>query len=270
MGNDHAFGLDKFSFPFQLYLKSKRNGLWDPESIDFTQDRTDWKNMNPDDQLRILKTISMFYSGEQSVTDELIPLIYAVGKDGRVEETMYLTAFLFEEAKHAEFFSRYAAEVMQSDFDPHTYHSQDFRQIFCKALPDAMQRLLVDQSPEALAVASTTYHMVAENITAEISFHHFNHVFGNHGIMPGLKKGFTLIARDEGRHIGYGTYLLQRLITEHGDPIFEIIKNRLIELYPSCVGTVGPRFSHLIAQRMNTRLKIISKACTKELQEDVF
>jgi len=258
------FGLDTTSLPFRLYQKSKQHGLWDPETIDFSKDRADWATLTQMERQQVLELVSMFYFGEQSVTDELLPLIYAVDKEGRTEETMYLATFLFEEVKHLEFFSRFLAEVVGTPLNLQQYHSKGYQQIFYKELPTAMQRLLTDQSPEAIAVASTTYHLLVEDIVGEIGFWFFGEVFGRKGFFPGLAEGFRNIARDEGRHIAYGTFLIQRLMKEHGDHIYTVVRNRMTELLPYCSGAVGPQGSHLIIPRMNRRLQILSRGSTNQ------
>lgn len=39
-------GLQIDSFPFRLYQKAKKFGIWNPADIDFTQDQKDWKQLN--------------------------------------------------------------------------------------------------------------------------------------------------------------------------------------------------------------------------------
>src|SRR5690625_382279 len=94
--------LDTDSQPYKLFQKSKRLGVWNPSDIDFTQDVKDWKKMTEDEKEFILILLSQFQGGEEAVTSDLLPLIMAVADDGRIEEELFLTAFLFEEAKSEE------------------------------------------------------------------------------------------------------------------------------------------------------------------------
>ncbi|MBV9258043.1 MAG: ribonucleotide-diphosphate reductase, partial [Ktedonobacteraceae bacterium] len=41
-----ARGLRHDILPMRLYHKAKKLGIWDPRSIDFTQDRLDWQRCN--------------------------------------------------------------------------------------------------------------------------------------------------------------------------------------------------------------------------------
>ena len=97
-------GLMVDSFPYKLYQKAKRAGTWNPADIDFTQDAKDWQMATDSQRQSILRLLSQFQAGEEAVTLDLLPLIMAIAKEGRIEEEMFLTTFLFEEAKHTEFF----------------------------------------------------------------------------------------------------------------------------------------------------------------------
>jgi len=55
----------------------------------------------------ILRLTASFVAGEEAVTLDILPLIMTVAREGRVEEELYLTTFLFEEAKHTDFFRRF-------------------------------------------------------------------------------------------------------------------------------------------------------------------
>ncbi|MDQ7864003.1 hypothetical protein RCO48_31735 [Peribacillus frigoritolerans] len=70
-----------------------------------------------------------FRAGEEAVTLDLLPLIMAIANEGRIEEEMYLTTFLFEEAKHMEFF-RYTLDQIGETGDLTVYHSDTYKSIF--------------------------------------------------------------------------------------------------------------------------------------------
>jgi hypothetical protein len=97
-------------FPLRLYHKAKRL-FWDPAALDFTQDRATYEALDPRAQDLLLRLTSLFLGGEEAVTLDLLPLVRVVAQEGRLEEEMYLTTFLLEEAKHVEFFARFLEEV---------------------------------------------------------------------------------------------------------------------------------------------------------------
>ena len=104
-------GLDRNLPPMRLYEKAKRLGIWNPSDIDFSQDKADWASLKDDEKDLILRLLAMFVAGEEAVTLDLLPLIQVIAKEGRIEEEMFLTSFLFEEAKHTDFFRRFLDEV---------------------------------------------------------------------------------------------------------------------------------------------------------------
>ena len=102
------------SFPMRLYEKAKRLGVWNPADIDFSQDRADWEAMDDERRKAIVRLSARFLAGEEAVTLDLLPLVLAIARQGRLEEEMFLTTFLFEEAKHTDFFTRWMREVAGS------------------------------------------------------------------------------------------------------------------------------------------------------------
>ncbi len=80
-------------------------------------------------------------AGEEAATLDLLPLLMVVAQEGRIEEEMFLTTFLFEEAKHTEFF-RLLLDAIGETGDLSHFHSATYRKIFYEILPEAMNRLL--------------------------------------------------------------------------------------------------------------------------------
>lgn len=225
--------INKDSLPYRLYQKAKRHGVWNPVDIDFSQDREDWQKLNPIQQQEVLDTIALFIGGEEAVTEDILPMIMAVSKKGWFEEETYLTTFLFEEAKHAEFFSLFLEEIGVTDDLSHLLKPA-YRELFDDILPSAMGRLLEDQSPEAMLDAAVTYNIFAEGVLAETGYWFFYEGLSKINLMPGLMEGIRNIKRDEGRHIGFGTFLIQRLIHEKPE-LFDRVQERLHELLPIAV-----------------------------------
>ncbi|MFQ3610544.1 MAG: R2-like ligand-binding oxidase [Fimbriimonadales bacterium] len=234
-----ARGLNHNHPALKMFQKAKRLGIWDPMAIDLSQDIQDWQQADPIQRDGFLRLVSMFQAGEESVTLDLLPLIQVVASEGRIEEEMFLTSFLWEEAKHVEFMSRLLNEVAGvSGEDLSRYHTPSYRALFYEALPQAMHRLTYDASPVAQAEASVTYNMIVEGVLAETGYYAFFRSCKEQGIMPGLVKGIGKMMQDESRHIAFGVYLLSRLIHEHGDPVWEAIQNRMNELLPLALGVV--------------------------------
>ena len=234
-------GLNRDLPPARLYEKAKRLGVWNPTDIDFSQDKADWQGLAPEEQDLIWRLTSMFQAGEEAVTLDLLPLIQTIAAEGRIEEELYLTTFLFEEAKHTDFFRRFLDEVTGAPADLNHFHSDNYRAIFYEALPAALGALQSDRSPAAQARAATTYNMIVEGVLAETGYHAYFSALEQRGLMPGQRQGIQLLKQDESRHIAYGVYLLSRLVAEHDD-VWPVIEATMNELLPPALAVIGEAF----------------------------
>jgi ribonucleoside-diphosphate reductase beta chain len=273
-------GLLEDSFPYRLYQKAKRQGTWNPADIDFSQDKKDWATLNTEQKTDILRLISQFQAGEEAVTIDLLPLIMAIAKEGRLEEEMFLTTFLFEEAKHTEFF-RLVLNALDERGELSHFHTETFKKIFYEILPTAMERIVSDQSPEAIAEASVVYNMFVEGVLAETGYFIFYSSLEAAGIMPGLLEGVGNLKKDESRHIGYGTFLLQRLICEHPH-LYDFIMAKFGELAPLAImlnqeGISGRKVSsfggdpeeimNFSMKQLAVRMEVLARAKGKKIEE---
>lgn len=254
--------------PARLYERGKRLGAWNPQDIDFSRDREDFRRLDPAAQESFLRLAAGFAAGEEAVTLDLLPLVMTMAREGRLEEEMYLTNFLFEEAKHTEFFRRLLDAIGVHE-DLSDYHSPPYRTIFYEELPRSMHRLLEDPSPEAQAEAAVTYNMVVEGVLAETGYYAWRRLLEPTGAMPGTLTGIAHIATDEARHIAYGVYLLSRLVAAD-DRIFGVVERRLSALMGPALGTFAadqPRDPAVQAdvldfarRRFDARLNVIARA----------
>lgn len=235
-------GLDRQSPPMKLFEKAKRFGIWNPSEIDFSQDKKDWTKLNEDEKDVILRLTSSFQAGEEAVTLDLLPLIMTIAREGRLEEELFLTTFLWEEAKHTDFFNRFLTEVIGDPGDLSRYHTPSYHTVFYDALPTALNRLSVDSSPEAQVIASVTYNMIVEGVLAETGYHIYYTTLRNNNLMPGTTKGIDYLKQDEGRHIAYGIYLISRLVAENPD-LWEVAETTMNTLLMPALGTVTEGFA---------------------------
>jgi ribonucleoside-diphosphate reductase beta chain len=226
----------------RLYEKAKKLGVWNPADIDFSKDSVDWANLTEDEKDLIWRLLAMFVAGEEAVTLDLLPLIEVIAREGRLEEEMFLTTFLFEEAKHTDFFRRFLDEVAAAPVDLAHYHTDNYRHLFYSALPEALFNLKADPSPAAQMRASVTYNMVVEGVLAETGYHAFFTMLERNDLMPGLRQGISLLKQDESRHIAYGVYLLSRLLAEHPD-LWETLEAQMNSLLPFAIGVIGDAFA---------------------------
>ena len=95
--------INKESLPYRLFTNAKKFGVWNPADIDFSQDQKDWETLTEDQRDEVTTLFAYFSGGEEAVTKDILPLIMTCANNGWLEEEMYLTTFLFEEAKHVDF-----------------------------------------------------------------------------------------------------------------------------------------------------------------------
>jgi ribonucleoside-diphosphate reductase beta chain len=237
-----ARGLDRTTPPMHLFEKAKRFGVWNPSDIDFRQDAADWQRLTALEQEVLLHLTSLFQAGEEAVTADILPLLLTVAAEGRIEEEMYLTTFLFEEAKHTDFFRRFLDEVAGAQTDLSHFHSPSYRTIVYDALPAAMQALLTDRSPAAQVRASVTYNMIVEGVLAETGYHAYLSALERNGLMPGQCRGIRLLKQDESRHIAYGIYLISRLVAVD-DSLWQVAEDTMNALLGPALGVVADTFA---------------------------
>lgn len=208
--------------PMRLYEKAKKLGVWNPADIDFSKDIEDWKNLNPEQQNFALTLLSQFIAGEEAVTLDLLPLMKARSEAGFLEEQMYLTTFVFEEAKHVDFFNL-ALKSWGGHDDLEQFHTPMYKKLFYEDFPTTMKALYDDPSPANLVRASATYNLAIEGILAETGYHQWYSIMDENNILQGMKQGMRNLQLDESRHIAYGVFLCSTLVSED-DSLFEIIE----------------------------------------------
>jgi ribonucleoside-diphosphate reductase beta chain len=235
-------GLDRESPPLRLYQKAKRLGVWDPAEIDLTRDAEEWRGLTGPERDLLLRVTALFQAGEESVVLDLLPLMLVVAREGRLEEELFLTAFLWEEGKHTEFFRRFLDEVAHEDGDLARLQTPSYRTLFYEELPAALGALLDDPSPAAQVRAVVTYTMIVEGVLAETGYHGYFTALERAGLLPGLRAGLARIKRDESRHIAYGVYLLSRLVQADPD-LWPLVETRMNELLPTALGIVEETFA---------------------------
>jgi ribonucleoside-diphosphate reductase beta chain len=241
-------GLNYDSVPWMLWEKSKKL-FWDPADLDFCQDAADWREMPETARTLVALSARGFMVGEEAVTLDIVPLLRCMSDLGRLEDTMYLSMFAMEEAKHTDMFRRWFDAV---DLDPaslddlvrtrnEAMQGSDGRQrvgLFDGVLTRVMRRLDTDHSPEAILDATLVYNQLVEGVAAINGYRRWDETFRRLGKLPGLQAGLKLTQRDERRHIAYGTYLGRQILAQHPE-LWEFVERRWAKLAGGFVGAYG-------------------------------
>jgi ribonucleoside-diphosphate reductase beta chain len=211
----------------RLYEKAKQLGTWNPADIDLREDARHWRDLSEEAREFVGGVVTLFCRGEEAVTRDLLPFAAMVARQGRLDDELFVTAWLWEEGKHADFFDRYLHEVVGAI---RPGGSQGAR-LFDVELSGVMNALLTDPSPAATARALSTYCLLVEGVLADTGQGALEEALEARGLLPGLRKGLVLINRDESRHVAYGFHFLRRLIGT--DPsLTDVVAGRVRELTP--------------------------------------
>lgn len=225
----------------RLFLKGNRL-FWNPAELDFSKDAEDWEQLSDNERLGAIQLAALFEAGEEAVTSDIQPFIGAMAAEGRLEDEMYLTQFAFEEAKHIEMFRRWLDAIGETgDLHQHVDGNPGYRKIFYELLPESMQRLATDPSPAAQVRAAVVYNQVVEGVLALTGYHSWHRATVEQGIMPGMQEAVKLIARDERRHMAWGTFTCRRHIA--GDhSLWQVVQDTLDEMLAPALSIIDVTF----------------------------
>jgi ribonucleoside-diphosphate reductase beta chain len=220
--------------PQQLYELWERQP-WSAHAIDLGRDREDWAAMDPAARDDAAWSLASFFLGEERVTTQFSGLVMAYETQG---EEAFLTTQQVDEARHAQHFDRFYAQVVGQDgtFEARLEHARacvgrPFRQLFDEELVAAGRRLVADpRDLEAKVDFVVLYHMVIEGTLALTGQHFITRSFEERGILPGFTEGFRNVSRDEHRHVAYGTWFLREKAADPG--LRRRMADRLLELLP--------------------------------------
>jgi ribonucleoside-diphosphate reductase beta chain len=234
----------KLMDPQQLYELWERQ-QWQSQAIDLERDKEQWATLSDEEKDEHLWGLSSFFVGEERVTTQFSGLVMAYENE---QEEAFLTTQQVDEARHMQFFDRYYREVMGLDQDliqdRLAYVRKDvtdaFVELFDERLVEMGKRLIDDPSDiEAKVDFVTTYHMVIEGTLALTGQHFMLDYYEKEELLPGFAEGFGNIARDEHRHVAYGTWFLQQ---KCADPAMrERVQRTIAELLPLAAGVLVPK-----------------------------
>ena len=189
--------------------------------------------------------MSAFFLGEERVTTQFSGLVMAY-EDEREES--FLTTQQVDEARHMQFFDRFYREVVGMEDADLTARlakvrenvNDDFVELFDNVLVDAGRRLIADPTDiDAKVDFITTYHLVIEGTLALTGQWTITDYWEKTGKMPGFLEGFKNVARDEHRHVAYGTWYLKKACAE-SEAMKDRVRSCLQQLLPVASGVLVP------------------------------
>ncbi len=226
-----------------LYRRWEQNN-WSAYDIDFSQDRQGWDSLKEIQRASAMWIYSMFFYGEDAVTDGLSPYIDAAPTE---EQAYFLATQQVDEARHSIFFARFFDEVIGASGTiserlefTQQYLGWGYKGVFAR-LETMFDELRADKSLPKFAQAIALYHLVIESTLAQPGQHYIEDFFMKEGTMPGFSEGMTNVSRDEQRHIGFGVKALaDAFASEQGEECKEAVAELMREVMPYAVAVFVP------------------------------
>ncbi len=229
----------------ELYRLWERQ-QWQTQELDFTRDREDWhERISAEERFQRMYGLSSFFIGEQKVAEELGPIIRAAPTE---DQKIFLCTQIADEARHVRFFERFYREVgvLEADgltemLEETSQHLNDnFGRLFDGMLKERTDRLSTEpEDTEALVEAITLYHMVIEGMLALTGQHFIMDYNEQQETLPAFVEGFQKVARDEHRHVAFGSVFLREKARED-ERYKAAIQRTLEEALPVADGVLSP------------------------------
>jgi ribonucleoside-diphosphate reductase beta chain len=231
--------------PQQLYTLWEKQH-WLSQEIDFSRDREQWGAMTDEERDYFTWGMSAFFIGEERVTTQFSGLVMAYEDEG---EESFLATQQVDEARHMQFFDRFYREVIEIEGDNWDQRlgrvreelNDAFVKLFDEELVKAGQKLIADPgSIEAKVEFVTAYHMVIEGTLALTGQWTITEYLEENDLLPGFVDGFRKVARDEHRHVAYGTWFLKEKCRDDAE-LAALMRAKLVELLPVASGVLVPK-----------------------------
>lgn len=195
---------------------------WSTQDLDFSADREQWATVPEENRPTWIAGFVIFFQGEVSVTNTLIPYMAAVPTE---EQRFFLATQMADEVRHAVFFDKFFRDALQMDGpDVESILAQirpllqpGPRRILLGGLTEIGQRIASDpQNMDYLVEGVTLYHIITEGTLALAGQRNMLNRNKRLGWYPGFQQGFTAIARDESRHVLFGVRFLRDMVRQDG------------------------------------------------------
>jgi ribonucleoside-diphosphate reductase beta chain len=191
---------------------------WEPALIDLALDARAWPELPAERRRRLTTLLAGFRVAEDAVAEHLTPFADVAEH----VDTMMMWIFFLQrrdEDRHALFFDRVAAEVLQLPGDTPAERLAAAREHVPAALLELFEVRLPTVAAD-LAARRTgildgvrLYHMVLEGAVFSAGQRALLDDLAD-GALPGIREGVERVERDERWHVGFGV----RCLTDAEDP----------------------------------------------------
>jgi ribonucleoside-diphosphate reductase beta chain len=179
---------------------------WDPDAIDLVPDKQAWSELPDERRERLTKLLAGFRIADNAVSVHLEPFGPAA-HNSLIAWVMFLQRR--DEKRHANFFDRVAAEVLELPGEEPEDRLAAARELAPPGIIDLFEEQLPAMAAEieagraGLNEGMSLYHMTLEGMVLSAGQRALLNDLDD-GVMPGVRKGVYHVELDERWHIGFG------------------------------------------------------------------
>jgi ribonucleoside-diphosphate reductase beta chain len=209
-------GLETFanrSFWPTFFSRVAARKLWDAAAIDFAPDIRAWPELPDERRARLTTLLAGFRVAEDAVAGNLTPFVAAANRETLAsQESLMAWTFTIQrrdEERHARFFDRIAAEILQLPGETpderraaaREHATPEILELFEDLLPTLSAELASGES--GLADGVGLYHMLLEGVVFNAGTNALIEDLADEAL-PGVLEGIQRVERDERWHVGFG------------------------------------------------------------------
>jgi ribonucleoside-diphosphate reductase beta chain len=239
---------------------------WNPDAIDLVPSAEAWRELPDERRARLTKLLAGFRVADNAVSVHLEPFGPAAN-NSLIAWVMFLQRR--DEKRHANFFDRVAAEVLELPGDTPEDRLDAAREL----APPGIITLFEEQLPAMAAAIEagdadindgmSLYHMTLEGMVLSAGQHALLDDLDD-GVMPGVRQGVYHVELDERWHIGFGL----RCLIDYDPPqeTLDAIMDRAEEAAAAWGDVLPDHIRDRIIPMARRRLAIVTKQLERARQ----
>jgi ribonucleoside-diphosphate reductase beta chain len=183
---------------------------WDADGIALKPDAAAWPGLADERRERLTKLLASFRVADNAVSENLEPFGPAAN-DSLVAWVVFLQRR--DEKRHATFFDRVAAEVLELPGETKEERGAAARELappgIVKLFEEELPAMSADMAAGRIGLTDglALYHMTLEGMVLSAGQRAILNDLAD-GVLPGVRKGVYHVELDERWHIGFGLRLL--------------------------------------------------------------
>jgi ribonucleoside-diphosphate reductase beta chain len=240
---------------------------WDAHGIDLEPDAAAWPRLPEERRERLTKLLAGFRIADDAVSEHLEPFGPAAN-DSLISWVVFLQRR--DEKRHANFFDRVAAEILELPGDAPEDRLAAAREYAPPGIIDLFEEQLpamsaaIEAGDADINDGMSLYHMTLEGMVLSAGQHALLYDLED-GAMPGVRKGVYHVELDERWHIGFG---LRCLIDYRPAPeVLQSIMDRAEEAATAWGDVLPDHIRDRIIPMARRRLAIVTKQIERATKE---